>query len=195
VVAAAALLSTLGVTGGSASGTARQHAARAGAARASQAAAVPGAQLWAAEYSGSIRTYSEAYSVAASPTGKTVFVTGESLRGSSRFDYATVAYNAATGAQLWAKRYNGPGNGADAARSVAVSPAGGKVFVTGRSYGAVATVAYNAATGAWLWGQRYDQGGGESVTVSPTGDKIFVTGDVGDPTPDFAKYLTIAYSG
>ena len=36
------------------------------------------------------------------------------------------------GAQLWVKRYSGPGNGFDGARAVAVSPGGGRVFMSGR---------------------------------------------------------------
>ena len=61
-----------------------------------------------------------------------------------------MAYEASTGVKLWAKRYNGPGNGDDQAYSVAVSPDGSRVFVTGGSDGGsttkfdYATVAYEA---------------------------------------------------
>jgi hypothetical protein len=67
----------------------------------------PGSQLWAARYNGSGNN-SVAYSLAVSPGGGTVFVTGVSQGTTSGLDYATVAYNAATGAQLWVKRYSGP---------------------------------------------------------------------------------------
>jgi hypothetical protein len=84
-----------------------------------------------------------------SPTGKTVFVTG-TTSGTGRLpvvDYTTLAYNAATGAQLWVKRYNGPGNGFDAATSAAAGP-NGNVYVTGTSDGTTsqsdfATIAYS----------------------------------------------------
>ena len=87
--------------------------------------------------------------MAVSPGGTRVFVTGSSQGTGSGQDSATVAYNAATGAQLWARRYNGPANGNDYALSVAVSPGGTRVFVTGSSQGVgsgsdYATVAYSA---------------------------------------------------
>ena len=62
--------------------------------------------------------------MAVSPGGTRVFVTGTSQGATSHYDYATVAYSTATGTRLWARRYNGPGNGDDHAWSVAVSPGG-----------------------------------------------------------------------
>jgi hypothetical protein len=65
-----------------------------------------------------------------------VYVTGASRGRHSGLDYATIAYNAATGARQWIHRYNGPGNGNDEALSVAASPGGRTVYVTGYSTGA-----------------------------------------------------------
>ena len=54
---------------------------------------------------------------------------------------------ASTGSTRWISRYDGPGNGDDGASSVAVSPLGTGVFVTGGSEGSTgsfdyATIAY-----------------------------------------------------
>jgi hypothetical protein len=88
--------------------------------------------------------------VAVNPDGGAVFITGTSFEDSSEgnpfHDYATVVYNDATGAQLWASRYDkSPGNNSEAS-SLAVSPDGTKVFVTGSNDATgsldYATVAY-----------------------------------------------------
>ena len=200
-VAAAGALSALGATGAGASGSAARAAACAPTVGTSHAVACPGAQLWVQRYSGYPRNPAmsddEARAVAVSPDGATVFVTG-SRHGLGNDDYATVAYNAATGTMLWSKRYNGPGNGNDIPESVAVSPAGDRVFVTGvASWSArgeaYATIAYNAATGAQLWVQRYADGMAFSVAVSPLGDRVFVTGESGFSASG-ADYVTVAYN-
>src|SRR5438876_725013 len=101
----------------------------------SASAATPGSQLWAKRYNGSANNSDSASSVAASPDGSTVFVTGLRVGSTSGSDYATVAYDASTGAKLWAMRYNGPANDYDFASALGVSPDGSTVFVTGQSVG------------------------------------------------------------
>ena len=110
--------------------------------------AATGTTLWASRYGGSASSWDQATSLAVSPGGDTVYATGYSRDSSSGFDYATLAHNAATGAQVWASRYNGYGTLNDVAYSVAVSPGTGTVFVTGPSAGNgsgvdYATIAYS----------------------------------------------------
>jgi WD40 repeat protein len=165
--------------------------------------AATGAQLWVKRYNGPGNGDDEAVAVAVSPDGGKVFVTGSSEGTSSGLDYATVAYRASTGARLWAKRYNGPGNGDDSAASLAVSPNGQMVAVTGQSPGAggrndYQTIAYNATTGAQLWGSRYNgpadsTDDADAVTVSPDSTTVVVTGpSYGDASTDF-DWATVAY--
>ena len=110
--------------------------------------AATGAQLWVRRYQGPGSLGSYASSVAASPTGRTVYVTGSNAtHRNGTGDYATIAYNAVTGAQLWVRGYHhghGCYFGSDAS-SVAVSPRGGQVFVTGTRY-VPATCAYYPAS-------------------------------------------------
>ena len=92
-----------------------------------------------------------------SPDGSTVYVTGYHNMGESQLDYATVAYDAASGEQRWVAHYDDPVGGTDDARTVAVAEDGKTVVVTGQSRGDGTgltdwgTVAYDAATGAQLW--------------------------------------------
>ncbi len=154
--------------------------------------AQPGTTLWIARYNGPGDFLDVANDVAVSPVGDLVVVTGlsDGLRGSGRYpvlwaDYATIAYDAATGSPRWVRRYDGPARGWDNAQAVAVSPDGSRVFVTGGSKGTgtgqdFATVAYEGDTGQRLWVARYDAAGRTdeaiAVLVSPDGDRVFVAG-------------------
>ena len=163
--------------------------------------AATGGQIWASQYGPDNGSYAE--QVAVSPDGKEVFVTGRSTGQGSNYDYATVAYDAATGAQLWSERYNGPASNYDAAAALAVSPDGQTVFVTGTSWSATSgedyvTIAYDAATGTQQWIKSYNGPGNrndvaDSVAVAPGGDAVYVTGTSQDASAGY-DYATVAYS-
>ncbi len=161
--------------------------------------AATGTTLWVARYSDADGA-NLATALGVSPDGSAVFVTGRSRAGSGASHYATVAYDAGTGAEIWVARYAGPPGGSDQANALGVSPDGSAVFVTGESFGVgvdYATVAYDAATGTKLWVQRYDgpESGNDSARalgVSPDGSAVFVTGR--STSPDFDNdYATVAY--
>ena len=161
------------------------QAASGAPARAGQAGS--GARVWFRRYNGPEPSWNSASSVAVSRDGTWVFVTGTSgKRGAN--NYATVAYSAATGRKLWARRYI-TGNAWFAAL-VAVSRT--RVFVTGTILGQLdnahyATVAYSAATGRQLWVRQYKgtgRGDASSIVVNAAGSAVFVTGMGG----------TVAYS-
>jgi DNA-binding beta-propeller fold protein YncE len=163
--------------------------------------AATGARLWARRYNGRANGFDAAKSVAVAPGGRIVYITGGSRGKTSRFDLFTVAYRAGTGAQLWADRYNGPGNRYDSGRSVAVTPDGRTVVVAGPSAGAqelvlnylnYATIAYNARTGAQRWLSRWAglavPAEAKAMVLSPGGSTVFVTGDSN------GDYATVAYA-
>ena len=132
-----------------------------------------------------------------------VFVTGRSRGFQSGDDYATVAYNAITGAQMWATREDQ--SDFDVPNAIALSPDGRSVYVTGetevdgksREY---YTVAYDAATGVQRW-QVIENGSikidwARDVEVSPDGTLVIVTGDSQIPiSPLNAQFdaVTVAY--
>ena len=91
-----------------------------------------GAQQWVARYNGPGNSTDVAYSIAADQAGN-VIITGKSLGSGSDYDYCTVKYGS-DGTQQWIARYNGPGNGADEAISLALDLAG-NVYTTGSSAG------------------------------------------------------------
>jgi WD40 repeat protein len=161
--------------------------------------AATGNQAWATHYDGPAQGADVAKALGVSLDGSTVFVTGGSNGSKGHPDYATVAYDTATGTQVWAKRYGG--RRPDTANALGVSPDGSTVFVTGQSKGSnrydYATVAYDATTGTQMWVKRYDgpahgDDSANALGVNPDGSTLFVTGgSAGSTGYDFA---TIAYS-
>ncbi len=113
------------------------------------------------------------FAAAASPRGDRVYVTGRSWDNNTQSgDIATVAYNGATGEQLWVARHDGGRHWDDWGEDVAVSPDGSRVSITGIQNfnffhdpqgcadggplcAEAVTVTYDAATGRKLWMASY----------------------------------------
>jgi sugar lactone lactonase YvrE len=145
-----------------------------------------GSQRWTAGYDLGANAWSDA--VALSPDGSTVYVTGTTDQGSSDSRFATLAYDASTGAKNWVANYTATSNPGQYGRgnALAVSPDGSTLFVTGSSscsgcgvpaFDGYSTIAYDTSTGDRLWAARYAVDGGPySIAVSPNGARLFVNG-------------------
>jgi DNA-binding beta-propeller fold protein YncE len=134
--------------------------------------------------------------LALSPDGSTLYVHGSEHMNpvGEGADFATVAYEAATGDRLWASSYDGGPD--DTGYGVTVSPDGAFVYVTGKSgknfedtdY---ATVAYHADTGDRAWAARWSAAPGASEDIGlelvATNDAVFVGGTGG------STIATLAY--
>lgn len=174
--------------------------------------------LWSATYGGGLDDAPTA--MALSPDGSTVFVAGtqnsEVVNGVFHAEYATIAYDAASGEQLWASSYGAAVDGADAARSssasaIAVHPDGSALYVTGTSGSTTTvadavTIALDARTGEELWRSRFsgptesppvpfhvwDFDGASDVTVTPDGRRVVVAGHTYTAS-NRASYLVLVY--
>jgi DNA-binding beta-propeller fold protein YncE len=170
--------------------------------------AATGARLWKRRFGGTLTTfdYDGARVIGATADGSRVLVSGmvQLDDAGTRYAIGTVAYNATSGRQVWS-RLNGGVVRDDAPNSLATSPSGSQVFVTGARGGDVVTLAYSVADGAKLFIKSFDGYGSDSeagndVVVSPDGATVFVAGLVcSDPAPDCdagagLEYGTFAYS-
>jgi len=158
-----------------------------------------GDTLWVRRYNGPGNGTDYAVALAVDRTGN-VYVTGYSAGiGTGDADYATIKYNSA-GDTLWVRRYNGPGNGFDIARALAVDGTG-NVYVTGYTFGSgtgydYVTIKYNSA-GDTLWVRRYNGPGNGfdfalALAVDGTGN-VYVIG-YGHGSGTGYDYATIKYN-
>lgn len=155
--------------------------------------------------------------------GAAVYVTGlscvERADGVLHADVETVAYDGATGRELWVSRYDGPLHGNDAAFAVSVTPDGATVIVAGITdqapvfpdnvfSGDYLTIAYDAVSGAQRWLATYtspETGRGANpvnppdlataLTTSDDGQRVYVTGASFrlSPFPYQYDFATLSY--
>jgi len=150
-----------------------------------------------ARYEGPAADEDAAYSLAVDDSGN-VYVTGRSIGAITDCDYATVKY-APYGGQLWAARYNGPGNGYDHAVKIELD-ADGNIYVGGYSAGLgtgwdYATIKYDNS-GNQLWVARYDGPASDQdlaydMTLDVSG-YFYLTGQSSN-TPTTSDFATIKY--
>lgn len=143
-----------------------------------------GNTVWVARYNGAAGGIGGAAQAVHVDAAGNVYAAGYVYNGaieSTRLDYLVVKLNA-SGAQQWARRYNGTGNSYDQATEV-VTDAGGNVYVSGFSYGQNfdwATLKF-APDGTQLWERRVSSSGGGSddrpidLALSPEGNLV-ITG-------------------
>jgi len=110
-------------------------------------------------------------------------------------DYVTVKYDS-SGDQLWMRTYNGPSNGEDFARAIAVD-SGGNTYVTGSSGVDFATIKYDSI-GNQVWIRRFGSfsstdGDGGYALVANKSDYVYVAGRFTEYEPGFFSWLTFKY--
>jgi len=91
-----------------------------------------GDTAWVRRYNGPGNGLDHAYALAIDAGGN-IYVTGQSVDSVASSEYATIKY-APNGDTVWVRRYNGPGDGLDAAYALAIDD-GGNIYVTGKSRG------------------------------------------------------------
>ena len=159
-----------------------------------------GVQQWVARYDGPAHDYDYGSAIAVDAAGN-VYVTGASIGSGTNRNYATIKYNN-LGTQEWVATYDGPGNGEDYGRAIAVDSAG-NIYVTGASIGSgtnrdYATIKYNNL-GAQEWVARYngavdgeDWANAIAITPLPLGDVYVIGYSIGSPTA--RDYAIVRYS-
>jgi hypothetical protein len=166
--------------------------------------AASGNLLWQRTYKALVQDDRDAASLAVSPDGTKLFVSGTRYANGER-RFVTIAYATADGKTLWVRVLAEPSPGRiSSAHRVTVSPDGTKLVVTGTTVSSgglyrFATIAYGATSGATLWLRHYEGIGGASaaaVLFAPNGDQVYVTGVTWSPPGGgpVSEAATVAYN-
>ncbi len=157
-----------------------------------------GMQQWVVHYNRPGNSTDFANALAVDVAGN-VYVTGYSHSSSTSSDYATIKYNA-SGVEQWVMHYNGPGNGGDEGKALAVDDSG-NVYVTGSASGSgtrddYVTIKYNSA-GAEQWVIPYNGPGNDydratALDIDASGN-VYVTG-ISFSSGTRYDYVTIKYN-
>ncbi len=167
--------------------------------------AATGDQRWRAERA--TRAYDMPLDVAVAPDGSRVYVTGAAYDAFSvaatDSRVVTVAYDAATGAELWSQEWDNRIDATDNGKVIAVSADGRQVYVGGVTTTPSGdldylTLAYDSQRGRPLWTSFYAgpaERGTDAVfdiEAAPDGAHVYVTGWSGGTVEYDADYATLA---
>ncbi len=144
---------------------------------------------WVKRYDGGADAVDRAIGAVTNRDGSRLYVTGISTSAAGGPDFATVAYNAATGEQLWVARYDSPAHRDDepfafgTGNVIAITPDSSMLFVTGYTTETngktdYLTIAYHTADGSEAWEAQYstpDASIGTSLALSADGKRLYAT--------------------
>lgn len=133
-------------------------------------------QVWLSSYNGPANGDDKGSAMKIDAAGN-VYITGYSTGIGTSKDITTIKYNS-SGVQLWAARYNGPGNSSDEAYAITID-ALGNVYVTGYCTGGnsgrdIVTIKYNSS-GVQQWASVHSSNGNYpdeayAITVDAAGN-------------------------
>lgn len=157
--------------------------------------------LWGMQLDGGDGVHDFPYSLQISPEADRVFVTGILNNDWKHGELGVVALNAATGAEIWRQQHVGLLGGMTYGRSIAVTPDGAAIVVTGSGHNdeftdaSYETLALSSQDGSRLWDRAFHPGPASaySVAIPATGDVAYVTGIAGVGYGGDYEIATIAH--
>ena len=118
-----------------------------------------------------------------------IYVTGRSGPSAIEADIVTIKYTP-DGAELWVVTYDGPSEGVDLGKGIAIDSAG-DILVLGQSECAFLVLKYDAVDGALIWASQHDSSQCPELPNAFTTDdlgNIYVTGQSWDDENDFYTF-------